>query len=277
MMFNKGYYFFAGSILLSSCFIQASQFESFHPIEEYKGKTKIADEVDAPEQPYLHRAISRGKIDTVKDLINNRVDLNEIDLSCKQGNTPLVEALAQRDESITKLLLNCGASVNLPNKNGFTPIHTAIEFGTTNLVKIILNYNPELNIEGKSLYYVPLASAIAWQKEAVIFLLQKGAILKPEHFELSNAFNLVDALNHKLGFEINSYFSPFVKAHIMKENLIKRADLITYLKTDKKIKKSVGPNFIDFKGEYQTIVDELAAQPEDKLLLAEGPTLKLFS
>lgn len=277
MTFNKNHYFFI-SLILSSSFAQASLSGTKEERLQYMKEIYQADQesIDnafrnslkaTPVKPSLHDIrYASESIENIKKLIIDGVDLNEMDPNLEHGHTPLIKALVIEREDITKLLLEKGASVNQPDRNGRTPIQVALLHGirTLNLIKLILDYNPQLNFEYKPIGETPLAHAIVRRKEAIIFLLQKGAILKPEHFELSNAINLVTALNKKLGFADDSAFIPYVKIDILTKNLIKRSDLITYLKTNKKIKKLVGTSFV-VQEKYQTIVDELAAQSEYKL------------
>lgn len=72
--------------------------------------------------------------------------MQNVNISKKNGTTPLHYACSTSMYSVCKNLLDKGADVNSQNKNGMTPLHIAILVGNDNICDLLLKYSPDPNI-----------------------------------------------------------------------------------------------------------------------------------
>ncbi|HKJ41600.1 MAG TPA: ankyrin repeat domain-containing protein [Sunxiuqinia sp.] len=99
--------------------------------------TAAIEQTNAPEQGMtIHAAVISGKLETVKQLIKNGVDLNEKEPA--GGSSPLISAAVFGQTEIAKVLIDSGADVNFKNNDGSTALHTAAFFCRTEIVKVLL-------------------------------------------------------------------------------------------------------------------------------------------
>lgn len=69
----------------------------------------------------LHNSVRRGDVEGVKQWLAHGVDINTPD---QEGHSPLIMAIATRNENIADLLMERGADINFRNaKNNATPIY----------------------------------------------------------------------------------------------------------------------------------------------------------
>ncbi len=71
----------------------------------------------------LNMAISGGGAELVELLLKHKADVNARD---RNGNTPLVRAMRERNERLVDLLLSKGADPNALDAYGFPPLHVAL-------------------------------------------------------------------------------------------------------------------------------------------------------
>jgi hypothetical protein len=72
----------------------------------------------------LSYAVSKGKIDNARFLIERGADINKPDPTI--GSSPLEVAVLAGNADMAKLLVDRGANPLVKNNRGFTPLHTAI-------------------------------------------------------------------------------------------------------------------------------------------------------
>src|SRR2546423_7419172 len=96
----------------------------------------------SPEE--LVRAVTIQRDSLIDLYLIERVDPNGRDT---QGRTPLLIATAQQDWKTARRLIDAGAAVDLSDKNGFTPLMAAAMHGDTEMFRLLLvrsvNFHPE--------------------------------------------------------------------------------------------------------------------------------------
>ena len=93
----------------------------------------------------IHFAAENGSIDVLSVLLQ----FNEIDYDLKtpSGLTALHFAVTSGSEECVKLLLEAGASPNIPNNKGITAIHLAVNQNKRKIVELILICSSKLDID----------------------------------------------------------------------------------------------------------------------------------
>lgn len=61
-----------------------------------------------------------------------------------QGETALHKAIVRGHEGTVKLLLDCGADVNLPNHHGKRPLHLAVQSGNMGITQVLIGAGADL-------------------------------------------------------------------------------------------------------------------------------------
>ncbi len=84
----------------------------------------------------LHKAITSGKIEAVKEILKNGNDVNKADTD---GETPLGYAVKSRNRKIVLLLIEKKADVNLKNYVGNTPLITAVAVNDIEIARVLIN------------------------------------------------------------------------------------------------------------------------------------------
>ncbi len=85
-----------------------------------------------------------GHADTVKLLVAQGADINQVSKNDWQVQ-PLHSAVAARNlEIVTFLLLN-GAEVNSQQQHGFTALHAAAQNGDAEMIKLLLEHKADIN------------------------------------------------------------------------------------------------------------------------------------
>ncbi|AFM23158.1 ankyrin repeat domain-containing protein [Desulfomonile tiedjei] len=87
--------------------------------------------------PDLIHACKIGDVETVKQLLAERVNVNQRD---EQGNTPLMHACRNCHPEIVKLLLKSGCDVHVTDKYSKKAIHIALDWGYPTIVKLLEVY-----------------------------------------------------------------------------------------------------------------------------------------
>lgn len=91
----------------------------------------------------LHSASSRGHINIVKRLLENKSDPN---IGTNEA-TPLLLTISNNHLEIAKILLDAGANPNVKNKEGWTPLHFAADKGENDLVEKIMKNNGSFKVD----------------------------------------------------------------------------------------------------------------------------------
>ena len=93
------------------------------------------------------------------------------------GETPLHYLAVENCPEAVRLLIRCGADVNIRNKFGSTPLHEASQLGHKEVVQILLEKEADVDIKNK-LGETPLHCAVKSStpsKEVVQLLIQADA------------------------------------------------------------------------------------------------------
>ncbi len=120
----------------------------------------------------LHYAISGGKFDIATFLINNRINVNYINLD---GQTALHLICVNQNLDVAKELLKKGADINLRDKYGNNAMWTAVfncKGRNYEMVELFMTLNPDImtkNNAGRS----PLDFAMQVGNEKLINILLK--------------------------------------------------------------------------------------------------------
>ena len=105
------------------------------------GKTEqrwwLANAVDLYDQTLLHLAARYEYNNMAKILIEaNKVDVNV--RRHKDGRTPLHYATKFTNRGCAKILIDCGADVNVQDFTGTTPLHLAAQFDSVECARLLL-------------------------------------------------------------------------------------------------------------------------------------------
>ena len=156
----------------------------------------------------IHKAVTSGNLDKVKELI----DTNSILLESKDknGNAPLILACLHgftREPDIAEFLIAKGANVNTKNNEGFTPLHGACSFagfaggGNLDLVQRLVAKGADVN--AKDNYgNTPLHASIG-SIDIARFLIGHGA-------DINIAANGITVLHLALTYDSNDELSKLL-------------------------------------------------------------------
>ncbi|KIM10122.1 MAG: hypothetical protein KU38_07980 [Sulfurovum sp. FS08-3] len=134
---------------------------------------KLNEQTDAGVSA-LHMAIKLGRIDIVKLLLTQAID---IDIQDKHGNTPLHYAIATKRLDIAQLLIAKEADIEIGNFEGITPLHQAAYTGDSEMVTFLVDSGAKvdsLNEQGTT----PCQMALARNNMKVVSFLM--ALTKKE-------------------------------------------------------------------------------------------------
>jgi ankyrin repeat protein len=142
--------------------------------------TELKNEFDAAQKPDvgdLIEAIQLAKIDDVKALIEQEVDVNGV---FEGERPPLLEAISCGNCGMAKLLIEGGADVNARNQHGETPLMKAVETGILGMVHLLLDKGASANQENEHgapvlNYAVSLSNAYAEREQIIRLLAENGA------------------------------------------------------------------------------------------------------
>jgi len=93
------------------------------------------------------------------------------------GVTPLIDSCRGNHDSVTVLLLKCGAQVTESDNMGLTCLHVAAQAGSCKVIRMLIeDLNIDVNLAAAKSKFTPLhCAANAGQVEAVRLLLLQGA------------------------------------------------------------------------------------------------------
>jgi ankyrin repeat protein len=122
--------------------------------------------------PLMEAIKNRDERSTIVLLEHPRIDLDVIDGSV---DTALHNSIVIGSKKTVKMLLNKGANVNVKNKHGYTPLHLASMRGSIEIVKILLDNGAEVSIRDDA-GWTALHQAASHQREANVALLLKRGV-----------------------------------------------------------------------------------------------------
>ena len=79
--------------------------------------------------------VSQGQIDRVKEMINNKSDVNEQNID--NGDYAIIVAVERNDLAMVKLLIDAGARVAVENFFNHSPLSEAIKGKNVFIIKLI--------------------------------------------------------------------------------------------------------------------------------------------
>jgi len=122
--------------------------------------------------PTLIDAVKRGDVAAVRDLVAQKVDVNQVK---GDGMTALHWAAYDGNRKIAAVLLKAGARVNLRSTRGLTPLVLAVDHADAALVRLLLEAGADPNF-ASGLGTTPLMrAAAAGDVNAVVALVDRGA------------------------------------------------------------------------------------------------------
>jgi ankyrin repeat protein len=92
----------------------------------------------------LIRAINRGEVNTVRRILEHKVDVNEQD---ELGQTAILAAARIGSMALVEILLSSGAALESRNKTGFTPLIQAVSGGFIEIASLLLDRGANVNAE----------------------------------------------------------------------------------------------------------------------------------
>ena len=114
---------------------------------ELKKSPTIITEKPVDPKTDIHTAVLKNDIETVKQHIAAKSDLNEKESF--GGSTPLISASLFGRTEIAKLLIDAGAYLNIQNNDGSTALITASFFCRDEIVKMLLAKKADKSIKNK--------------------------------------------------------------------------------------------------------------------------------
>jgi len=201
----------------------------------------------------LSKAIVTEKMEVVKVLLKNNVDLNFQD---SRGNTALIHSVLHRKKSFSKILIKCGADLNIQNKYGDTAFMIALALDQIDIVKILLDHNVKVDIPNKeNLNAIDVALYIE-HKEIRKEILNKVDITYQHHKKEDSD---IETFLYRYGKLTN----PLNSLHLNKNNDIQNTGKSIWIDNRYGIDTS-NINLIDIKGE--TILMKACSVGDKKLV-----------
>ena len=117
-------------------------------------------------RPLIHRAVGRGDIETVKQLLE--ADPSLVNVRNELTNQPLHEACWAKQAAIVELLINNGADVNARGDFAETPLHYAVWDGgeeAARIVSILLRHGADIEAVDERLWQNALGFALRESKD----------------------------------------------------------------------------------------------------------------
>lgn len=118
--------------LFSLAFVMLGNTASFSNVVE--NTSKISSTFEVSNVNPLCLAISKGDIDTVKQIIAYGIDINQ---TTERGMTPLMFAAIYNNSEIAQLLIKNGADVSKTDKQGKTALDFAKASNATAVIEVL--------------------------------------------------------------------------------------------------------------------------------------------
>ena len=97
---------------------------------------------NADKVSLLHSAVHRGYIDVMRVLIENGIDINAHN---NRNNTPIMEAIKERNITTIRLLIEAGADLTIKNNDGHTASQYARWIGNKEIYELVKAHYPDDN------------------------------------------------------------------------------------------------------------------------------------
>lgn len=89
----------------------------------------------------LHKAVSQGNFNKIKNLVENGADIEQVGYI----RTPLMSAVQLKNLKVVKYLISKKANINYVNRFGHTLLHVAAMSPNNKILKYILTFNLDIN------------------------------------------------------------------------------------------------------------------------------------
>lgn len=207
-----------------------------HPLCTCINCKKIVDNADvnvsfkSNSQTILHLAVSYGKLDIAKSLIDDNFDLNASD---EHGNTPLHLAAQKGHQDILLYLIHAKAKVNIQNNEGNTCLHLAVNSGHENCVKALVYCAKNVDINISNTWgNTPLHLASKWgYLNIAVVLIECGASVnvvnksKQKPIDVAHNYYIFELLEHGAALSKVKSFIKTVKFDVPEEKTSKSCQL----------------------------------------------------
>ncbi|XP_071807493.1 uncharacterized protein [Asterias amurensis] len=97
----------------------------------------------------LFLAVEAGNMSVARELLTHQREEQLKAVRTDNGETPLHVACRKKDVDICKMLVDCGANVNIKNEEGHTPLHIAAWAGEEQILKTLYLAKADANILDK--------------------------------------------------------------------------------------------------------------------------------
>lgn len=161
----------------------------------------------------LEYAVERGDVSMTSLLLNNGASPNMPD----DGFSPLMQALQRRHDDVAYLLIDKGGNVNAVGPFGYTPVLCA-DLSDTLLVSYLIQHGADVNARNDTGTTALMSAASDLHKDAVHMLLAKGAA--PNTQDKDGQTPLMQAITSN-----QSHDKPEQQSEIIKELLEAGADV----------------------------------------------------
>jgi len=171
------------------------------PILKYALK-KI--EINEATYPDIHKAVRDGNLENVKSILSSHQNL----LNAKDslvGHTPLTLSAAYSKWDIFQYLIKLGADVNIITRASTTSMHCVCQHDRPDMLELLFSKGGAPCLKVKDIFgeYTPMLRAVQrGNKEAVLFLFEKGASPKETTKEGWNALHLAAKCGHRHLYEM---------------------------------------------------------------------------
>ena len=136
----------------------------------------------------IHEAARRGDLDTIKKIVEEGGDPNEIELIF---GTPLHNAIAYGQFEAVKLLVEEGADVNQKNpSDGGSTVMSAVFFSFPEILKYLLENNANRNTTDKKGMSPLNLLGIPWQEMTGVYTIVESVIRSQEPSPEFSAFDM---------------------------------------------------------------------------------------
>lgn len=119
----------------------------------------------------LHQAVTDNNIESVKLVLENGADINQLGPSWYDYGSALHIAVQEGHQEIAQLLIEKGALVDLRDNSDLTPLHNAAWNGDLGMVKLLLDAGANITARDYS-GATPLACAYSNNRTEIIQFIE---------------------------------------------------------------------------------------------------------